>query len=64
MSRVQLMNNLKLATAELATARQKLADAQFQARQGMANRLDFAAMVENTAYHRWVRASSALLSSR
>lgn len=58
-----IMNSLKLATAELTTARQKLADAQFQAQHGMANGLDFAAMVESTAYQTWVRASSALLSS-
>jgi hypothetical protein len=58
-----LLNNLKLATAELTTARQKLADAQFQARHGMANNLDFASMVEGTAYHNWMRASAAFQAS-
>ena len=63
MSRVQLMNNLKLATAELTTARQKLADARFQARHGMSNNLDFAALTEAGAFDRWMRASTAFQAS-
>jgi hypothetical protein len=64
MSRVQLMNDLKLATAELTTARQTLADARFQSRHGQMNELAFCEMVEGTAYHRWLRASAAFLASR
>lgn len=64
MSRARLMNDAKLATAELTTARQKLADAQFFARNGMPNNLPFAEMVEHTAYHRWLRASTALLANQ
>lgn len=58
----RLMSNLKIATAELTTARQNLADAQFQASHGMPNALTFAAMVEHTAYHRWARASAAMIA--
>lgn len=62
MSRARPMNDLKLATADLTTARRKLADAQFLSRNGMANALPFAEMVEHTAYHHWVRASAAFLA--
>ena len=56
------MNNLKLATAELTTARQKLADARFQARHGMPSSLSFCELIEHTAYHKWLRASAAMLA--
>lgn len=64
MSRSHLLNELKFATASLATARRTLADARNRARNGMANTLAFAEMVEHTAYHRWLRASVAFHGTR
>lgn len=63
MSRARLLEDLKSATTELAAARQSLEDAKFFARAGMANNLMFAVHVENTTYHRWLRASAALVGA-
>jgi hypothetical protein len=63
-SRAQLLNDVKAATAELATARIKLNDARCFARNGMNNNLAFSESVEHTAYHRWLRASTALQTAR
>ena len=55
-----LLEKLKLATADLAVARQSLADAKFCASNMMDNNLAFATSVEHTAYHAWLRAGAAL----
>lgn len=64
MSRARLLEDLKSATADLATARQSLEDAKVCARNGMANNLTFCSHVEHTTYHRWLRASAALVGAR
>jgi hypothetical protein len=60
----RLLENLKSATAHLATARQSLEDAKFCARNNMDNNLVFATSVEHTAYHAWLRAGAALNAAR
>lgn len=64
MSRARLLEDLKSATTDLATARRSLQDEQFCARNGMANNLTFATHVEHTTYHRWLRVSAALVGAR
>ena len=64
MSRARLLADLKAATTDLAVARRALADEQFRARHGMAHNLIFAAHVEHTTYHRWLRIGEALISYR
>ena len=54
------LEDLKSATADLAVARQSLAEAKFCARNSMDNNLAFANSVEHTAYHAWLRAGAAL----
>lgn len=60
----KLLEDLKLATTDLARARRSLADAQFCQRHGMANALMFAAHTEHTTYQNWLRASEALHNAR
>lgn len=60
----KLSAELKSATADLATARQRLADEQFRNRHGMAHNIAAATMIEHTAYHRWLRASDAFSRGR
>ena len=64
MSRARLLADLKAATTDLAAARRALADEQFRARHGMAHNLIFAAHVEQTTYHRWLRVGETLTSYR
>jgi hypothetical protein len=63
-SRARLLADLKAATTDLAAARRTLADEQFRARHGMAHNLIFAAHVEHTTYHRWLRIGEALANYR
>ncbi|ARP99672.1 hypothetical protein [Pseudorhodoplanes sinuspersici] len=64
MSRASLLEDLKSATADYASARQKLADAQFCQRHGMAHDIAAATMIEHTAYQRWLRAGTAFTRGR
>ena len=64
MTRARIIEDLKAATADLATAQKSLEGAKFLARNGMTNNLAFATSVEHTAYHRWLRASAALNAAR
>lgn len=64
MSRARFLEDLKSATTDLTAARQSLEDSRFLARNGMANNLTFATTVEHTTYHRWLRASAALVGAR
>lgn len=64
MTRPHLLTELQSATADLATARQKLADEHFRQRHGMANNIAAATMIEHTTYHRWLRASDAFSRGR
>ena len=64
MSRARLLEDLTIATADLAHARRSLADAKFCQRHSMAHNIAAATMIEHTAYHRWLRASTAFSSWR
>lgn len=60
----KLLEDLKIATTDLAHARRALADAQFKQRHGMAHNIAAATMIEHTTYHRWLRAGEALRNAR
>ena len=64
MSRAHLLEDLKNATAGYVSARQKLTDAQFCQRHGMAHDIAAATMIEHTAYQRWLRAGAAFSRAR
>ena len=64
MSHPRLLEDLKAATADYASARQKLTDAQFYQRYGMAHDIAAATMIEHTAYQRWLRAGTAFTRGR
>ncbi len=55
----KLIEDLKTATADLATARRKRTDAERAQRLGMASDLAFSVAAEHGAFQRWLRASDA-----
>lgn len=64
MSDTVQLREAKAATAELATARRALANAQTLRRMGVAADVEFATMVAHGAYERWIAASAAFTGKR
>lgn len=56
----RLLEDLKAATTDLASARQKRIDAELYQRRGISNDLPFALAAEAGAFQRWLRVSDAL----